>query len=119
MILGDRRWEASLGSQIHSGTCAIGSSGPIRPLLEPAASSIAVEPDYPEVSILPIHRLAIADLCSHDSCVILDDDDIRRQREDLVGTLALGLPHMRDGGQSNDWGLIGGLEVCGVGGEER
>jgi hypothetical protein len=118
MIFGDRRWEASFVSQIHSSTCAVGSSGPIRPFFEPAASSIAVEADYPEVSILPMRQLAVADLCSYDSCVILDGDDIRRQREDLVGTVALGLPHMRDGGQSNDWGFIGRLEVCGVGGEE-
>ena len=99
-------------------TLPMRSAGPERPLLETAAPLVVIEVQDPQISVLLADRIAVAHLRPDHGRGALDGDDLRREREDLVGTLALVFPHASDRSEPDDRGLVRRLTVGGVRGEQ-
>jgi hypothetical protein len=75
---------------------------PERPFLERLATTVGRETDDPEVPVILGPRILVVHLEPSDSDVTVDRDELRADREPLVGPSAFPVPHLRDRGQADD-----------------
>src|SRR5262249_15302040 len=118
-----KRRRRRLGSDVAGRRSLLSGRGewlarPVGPLLEGGAATVLTEADHPQVSILELRGAAVLDLHADDRDVVLQGDDSAVHCKRLIGAFALGLPHLGNRVESDQWLLVRRLPVGRILGKE-
>lgn len=96
----------------------VGVPWPIGPLLEPGAAAVTGELDDPQIPVLLVGRISVADLGPDYRCRALDSEDLGAQTEDLIRAFSFVLPHPLDRVHASKGLFVRRLQISGVIGEQ-